>query len=93
MTVHTGWKRNKPGLFDKQIQEARKVRFDATYAAVWEFKAAVMSSCYGSNKAIPEALEEHWEWATAAQEAEQQHYLGSCSDQGDFTNCYRGGFY
>ena len=93
MSVHTDYKPKKPGLFDKQIFEARQLRFDATYAAVPSFKLAVMRSCYGSTKAMPEALEEHWDWATAAQEAEQQHYLGSCSEHGDFTNCYRGGFY
>lgn len=27
MTAHTGWKRNKPGLFDKQIQEVNGEAF------------------------------------------------------------------
>lgn len=93
MSAHTHYKPKKPGLFDKQIFEARQLRCDATYTAVESFKYAVMRSCYGSNRVKPEALQEHLAWTKAAQEAEQQHYLGSCSEHGDFTNCYRGGFY
>ena len=92
MTVHTGWKRNKPGLFDKQIQEARKVRCEA-FLKVPEHKKSLMVALYGGRKNLTEAVAEHVEWERSDWPAQAQHNYGFSSEHGDFTNCYRGGFY
>ena len=92
MTVHTGWKRNKPGLFDKQIQEARKVRCEA-FRKVPEHKKSLMAALYGGRTNLTEAVAEHFEWERSHWQAQAQHHYGFSSEHGDFTNCYRGGFY
>lgn len=92
MTVHTDWKRNKPGLFDKQIQEARRVRCEA-FPKVHEHKKGTLLALYGTRKGIPEAVAEHLEWERSDWQAQAQHHYGFSSEHGDFTNCYRGGFY
>lgn len=83
MTVHTGWKRNKPGLFDKQIQEARKVRCENFLR---------VPARYGARKGLAEAASEHFEWERSNWTAQDQHHYGFSSEHGDFINCYRGGF-
>lgn len=92
MTVHTGWKRKKPGLFDMQIKEARLVRCEA-FLKVQEHRKSLMVACYGGRKNLTEAVAEHFEWEKADQKAVWQHLEGRVSEHGDFTNCYRGGFY
>lgn len=92
MTVHTGWKRKKPGLFDMQIQEARNVRSDAILK-VTEHKKALMVALDGARKGLTEAVAEHFEWIEANEKSITQHLQGRVSERGDFTNCYRGGFY
>lgn len=91
MTVHTDWKRNKPGLFDKQIQEARRVRQEA-FMQVPEHKRSLLKVMYSGRRGITQAVNEHFEWIFASEESERHRLYQKCSEHGDFTNCYRGGF-
>ena len=89
MTVHTDWKRNKPGLFDQRIHNEKMVSIQATLQNT-ALKAAVMTVTHGS--AIIEAPERAVLFARLLSplSAPRAH---SYSEHGDFTNCYRGGFY
>ena len=92
MTVHTDYKPKKPGLFALQIQEARRVRCEA-FLKVTEHHKSLMVAFYGGRKGITEAVAEHFKWEKADQKAMWQNLEGRVSEHGDFTNCYRGGFY
>lgn len=70
MTVHTGWKSRKVGLFEKQIIEAKRLRVVKNLDKI---KPGV--DLAELNKAIFAAKRLRF------------------SEHGDFTNCYRGGFY
>ena len=92
MTVHTDWKPKKPGLFALQIQEARRVRCEA-FVKVAEHRKSLIVASYGGRKGLTEAVSEHFEWEEANTRAVWQDRKGRVSEHGDFTNCYRGGFY
>lgn len=89
MSVHTTRKLRKPGLIDQKIHNEKMFALQATMQNK-ALKAAVMTMMYGS--AIIEVPERtsllirlHSPLA-----APRAH---SFSEHGDFTNCYRGGFY
>lgn len=81
MSVHTAYKKAKPGLMDRQIIAAKALRSIVNVPLVksWDSLDEV-------SKAL---VSEHQVSQCILQTALHRRF----SDHGDFTNCYRGGFY
>ena len=81
MSVHTAYKKAKPGLMDRQIIAAKALRSLVNVPLVKSWDSL--------DKASKALVMEHQVSQCILQSALQRRF----SEHGDFTNCYRGGFY
>lgn len=81
MTVHTAYKKAKPGLMDRQIIAAKLFRalMNVPMVKPWD----------SLDKSSKDLVRDHIGSQWILQNALQRRF----SEHGDFTNCYRGGFY
>lgn len=92
MSTHTGYKPRKQGLYDAKIQREKLLRHCATVDANKAVKRDIMIGVFGGKARTSTGAMLINEIHVEAQ-ARDQSYSLSYSDRGDFTNCYRGGFY
>lgn len=81
MTVHTAYKKAKPGMMDRQIIAAKALRSLVNVPLVKSWDSL--------DNASKDLVMEHQVSQCILQSALQRRF----SEHGDFTNCYRGGFY
>jgi hypothetical protein len=90
MSKHTNYQPGRKGLTDAKIAAEKRQAVSATMLNK-DSKAVVMKALYGATQGACAVIQNRLDLYTHV--ADWQHSKLRYSDQGDFTNAYRGGFY